>query len=530
MQTGERSEPPDLGETTRQSDERELLISHLQKLLLEREKTAQILQSQLNSITRSAGWTVFQKLWDVYERLRLRAFYSKVTSRLSTLNRYYARWNGNHFTIKGADEAPSIKSDALESGAYAESLAMAKALLDRSRAALKELKGADVRAIAFYLPQFHPIKENDQWWGKGFTEWTNVTKARPNFEGHYQPHLPAELGFYDLRVPEVREQQAELAREYGINGFCYYHYWFGGRRLLERPFNEVLSSGRPDFPFCLCWANENWTRRWDGAEKEILIGQRHSPEDDRNFIRSLFPAFEDRRYIRINGKPILLVYRVDLLPNAKQTATTWREEMKNAGLGGVYLCAAQTSGTLDPRPYGFDGAVEFPPHGMATTNLNSQITRLNPNFAGLVRDYLVKANAMIHKPKPDYTVFKTVMPAWDNTARRQDTGITYINSSPEAYEYWLGKAVEYAVTNNRGDERLVFINAWNEWAEGAHLEPDRRYGRRYLEATRNVLSVVRGKKFVGRGRDGSMEGLVFNGKNVTIVSHKKARKWRPKSV
>src|SRR5215475_7082935 len=459
MRTGERN---DLGETARQSDERELVISHLQELLLEREKTAQVLQSELNSITRSAGWTVFQKLWGVYERSRLRAFYSKVTSRLSTLNKYYARSNGSHFTIKVADEAPSIK-------------------------------GADVRAVAFYLPQFHPINENDQWWGKGFTEWTNVTKARPNFEGHYQPHLPAELGFYDLRVPEVREQQAELAREYGIHGFCYYHYWFGGRRLLERPFNEVLSNGRPDFPFCLCWANENWTRRWDGAEKEILIGQRHSPEDDRDFIRSLFPAFEDRRYIRINGKPILLVYRVDLLPNTEQTATTWREEMKNAGLGGVYLCAAQTHSVLDPRPYGFDGAVEFPPHGMAATDLNSQITGLNPNFAGLVRDYLVKANAMIHKPKPDYTVFKTVMPAWDNTARRQDACITYINSSPEAYEYWLGKAVEYAAANNRGDERLVFINAWNEWAEGAHLEPDRRYGRRYLEATRNVLSVVRGK-------------------------------------
>src|SRR5262245_60669708 len=465
----------------RQPDERELVINHLQKLVTEREGTIQLLTAQLNYARSGVGWAAVRRLSGVYNRLRRRGYFSKATSDSQTLTRVFTQPNGDR--LKGAGP---------EDAARPESLDVAKALLNRSRASLKELRGNDVRAIAFYLPQFHPIPENDRWWGKGFTEWTNVTKARPNFEGHYQPHLPADLGFYDLRVPEAREQQAELAGEYGIHGFCYYHYWFGGRRLLERPFNEALSSGRPDFPFCLCWANENWTRRWDGGKNETLIAQRYSDEDDRNFIRSLFPAFEDRRYIRINGKPLLIVYRADILPDAKQTAAIWREEMKNAGVGEIYLCAVQSFGVhIAPEHYEFDGAVEFPPHGQTAPNLNSQVARVNPDFAGVVVDYMTNANALIHRPKPDYTLFKTVMTGWDNTPRRQDAGLIFVNSGPEAFEYWLGKAVEHMIANYKGAERMVFINAWNEWGEGAHLEPDRRYGRRYLEATRNVLSAVR---------------------------------------
>jgi lipopolysaccharide biosynthesis protein len=442
-----------------QPGEEELVIRHLQKLLTEREETIQSLREQLNSVRMSMGRVALRKLRDAYARSITRG------------TRVSARTNDD-----------PLKDDGLE---------LTNALLNRSRTDLNKLKGSNVRAIAFYLPQYHPIPENDRWWGKGFTEWTNVTKARPNFDGHYQPHLPADLGFYDLRVPEAREQQAELAAEYGVHGFCYYHYWLGGRRLLELPFNEALSNGRPNFPFCLCWANHNWTRAWDGGENEILIKQPYSTEDDRNFIRSLFPAFEDRRYIRVNGKPLLIVYQANILPNAKQTAIIWREEMRKAGLGEIYLCAVQSVG-FDPRLCEFDAAVEFPPNHMTMGKLNSRVARLSPDFSGAIFDYLTAANVMIHKPKPDYTLFKSVMPGWDNTPRRQDAPRIFINSSPEAYEYWLGKAVEHMVGNYQGDERLVFINAWNEWGEGAHLEPDHRYGRRFLESTRNVLGVTSG--------------------------------------
>src|SRR6266478_229140 len=188
-----------------------------------------------------------------------------------------------------------------------------------------------IRPIAFYLPQYHTIPENDIWWGKGFTEWTNVVKARPQFKGHYQPHLPGELGFYDLRLEEVRQRQAALAREYGLYGFCYYHYWFNGRRILERPFKEVLASGKPDFPFCLCWANENWTRVWDGGGQDVLLQQHYSAEDDRQHIRWLANAFRDPRYIRIGGRPLFLVYRTELLPDPARTAAIWRNEVAKAG-------------------------------------------------------------------------------------------------------------------------------------------------------------------------------------------------------
>jgi FkbM family methyltransferase len=355
------------------------------------------------------------------------------------------------------------------------------------------LKVDNIRVIAFYLPQFHPIPENDLWWGKGFTDWVNVVKAKPNFLGHYQPHIPTDLGFYDLRVPEVREQQADLARRHGIYGFCYHHYWFHGHRLLERPFNEVLKSGSPDFPFCLCWANENWTRRWDGDEQEILIAQKHSKEDDIAFIRDVIPAFRDERYIRIKGKPLLIVYRVNLLLNPKETAEVWREECKKAGID-IYLCVAQSFDITDPRQYGFDAAVEFPPHGIFIPTINQAVQITNRDFKGLIYSYDEITIFMKGKKCPRYTLFRTVMPSWDNTPRRQNAGNIFQNASPEAYKEWLYYSIGYTGKNLEGDERLVFINAWNEWAEGAHLEPDRKYGSAYLEATADTILAVSATK------------------------------------
>ncbi len=355
----------------------------------------------------------------------------------------------------------------------------------------------DVKLIAFYLPQFHPIPENDRWWGRGFTEWTNVTAARPVFDGHYQPHLPSELGFYDLRVPEVREQQAELARAHGIHGFCYYHYWFGGRRLLERPFDEMLRTGRPDFPFCVCWANENWTRRWDGAEHEVLIAQAHSDGDDGAFIRALLPAFRDPRYIRVGERPLLIVYRAPLLPDMPRTLGIWARECRRAGLPPPFVLAALTFNLADPRPLGVDGAIEFPPHGSRVAPLAPPPGRVDPDFQGTILDYGRLARQFLRRSTAPFRRFRTVVPGWDNTPRRRRRGVILHGSTPERYAAWLAGAVRETYQRHPPGERLVFINAWNEWGEGAHLEPDRRFGRAYLEATRDALRRARAPQAEG---------------------------------
>jgi lipopolysaccharide biosynthesis protein/glycosyltransferase involved in cell wall biosynthesis len=348
------------------------------------------------------------------------------------------------------------------------------------------------RVIAFYLPQFHPIPENDEWWGQGFTEWTNVTKALPNFEGHYQPHIPDELGYYDLRLPAVQKRQVELAKKYGIYGFCFYYYWFSGKRLLERPIDQYLANPDLDLPFCLCWANENWTRRWDGAEHELLIAQEYNEQEYEHFIRDISPNFLDPRYIRVDGKPILLVYRISLLPNPQKAAEIWRAECRKMGIGEIYLIAVQSFGIKDPRPFGFDAAVEFPPSHLGEAKIsNSSVHITNPDFKGQIFDYNIAAHAMLEKKHEGYTLFKSVMPSWDNTARRQDNSHIFINSSPENYRKWLSQVVKYTTQHLPEDKRFIFVNAWNEWAEGTHLEPDKLQGFAYLQAT--AEAVTRGK-------------------------------------
>ena len=348
--------------------------------------------------------------------------------------------------------------------------------------------GFDVRLIAFYLPQFHPVAENDRWWGPGFTDWRNVVRATPLFEGHYQPHLPGELGFYDLRLDEVRRRQVELARAHGIYGFCYYYYWFNGRRILEHPLDRYVADQSIDFPFCICWANENWSRRWDGGNREVLLVQEHDTASDMKFIRDVIPLFKDPRYIRVNGMPLLVLYRADLLKFPAETAAGWREECEKAGLPGIHLCAAQTFEISDPRPFGFDSACEFPPHRHAVGHITEGLPGLPDGFKGWVCDYELVARHSLTAPVPDYPLYRGLFPSWDNSARKREQALIFHNADPHRYEYWLRGLVEYTRQNLVGDQRLIFINAWNEWAEGAHLEPDLKYGSAYLDATLRALS------------------------------------------
>jgi hypothetical protein len=341
------------------------------------------------------------------------------------------------------------------------------------------------KALAFYLPQYHPIPENDEWWGKGFTEWRNVTKARPLFPGPYQPHLPGELGFYDLRVPEVRIAQAELARTHGVSGFIYYHYWFHGRRLLERPFDEMLASGEPDFPFALCWANEEWTRGWDAQTGHILVRQEYSAADDLDHIHWLLKVFADPRYIRIDGRPLLLIYRPSMLPDGLRTTDLWRKEAQKAGFPDLYLCWVESWGPPPdpggPESVGLDASVGFmPQHGHPVH------TPLSTLRGHRILDYPTAARAEVELQHRRWKRFPSVMVSWDNTARRARAATIYDGATPANYEAWLRATVE-KVADVRDEENYLFILAWNEWAEGNHLEPDQRYGRAFLESTRAVL-------------------------------------------
>jgi lipopolysaccharide biosynthesis protein len=383
-----------------------------------------------------------------------------------------------------------------------------------------------LRTIAFYLPQFHPIPENDQWWGKGFTEWRNVVQAKTLFKGHDQPHLPADLGFYDLRVPETREAQAELAQTYGIAGFCYYHYWFNGRLLLNRPIDEVLRTGHPRLPFCFCWANENWTRRWDGLENEVLMKQDYSHEDDQIHIEHLIRAFSDDRYIKIDGRPLFLVYRTGTLPNPARTAEIWRKACRAVGFPDLFLARVESDGNdVDPATIGFNGVVEFAPdwallpprkfrrdewdltqrayNALQKAGLLSRAYRAHKVFS-----YAGLSERMQSRPPVPYVRFRCATPGWDNSPRRQREANIFHGSTPELYERWLQAIIRETLLTHQGDGRIVFVNAWNEWAEGNHLEPDQRWGRAYLDATMRAVRTAAGRSSdVGTPKPGSIAYL-----------------------
>lgn len=340
-----------------------------------------------------------------------------------------------------------------------------------------------MKTIAFYLPQFHPIPENDEWWGKGFTEWTNVAKARPRFDGHYQPQIPADLGFYDLRTEETRIAQAELAAEYGISGFCYYHYWFNGKMLLERPLNEILESRKPNFPFCVCWANENWSRRWDGQNQEILIEQNYDDYNAEAHMEWLSRLFLDNRYIKIKGKPLFLIYRAGDITNVEQRVMDWEKTVRKKGFPGIYLCYVQNFTTnisvQDFLKMGFSAILEFEPRPT-----KDMIPKQVPG--AFTYDYEDFVKKFLKKSKTDYISFPCVFPSWDNSPRKKVDANIIQNLNPEMYKIWLKAAFRW-VKDYDPEEQIIFINAWNEWAEGCHLEPDLQNGRKFLVATKEAL-------------------------------------------
>lgn len=340
------------------------------------------------------------------------------------------------------------------------------------------------KLIAFYLPQFHTFPENEEWHGKGFTEWTNVTKAIPHFIGHRQPQLPIDVGFYDLSNVDIMKRQVELAKLYGIYGFCFHYYWFSGKRLMEKPIFNWLNDKTIDFPFCLCWANENWSKLWDGGNKEVLMKQELKDGDDEKFADDILPFFLDKRYIRIDDKPLFIVYRPALFAKERfnEFVNKLKDKCKINGINDLYILVANTFGFSDnPCEWGADALVEFPPHNICVSAINAKL--LSQQSSITVYDF----NSL---KLPHYTnkVFRTVFPSWDNTARKAFSGGScFQNCTPSAYQKWLQDCINYTKKNMSSQEQFVFINAWNEWAEGAHLEPDQYYGYAYLDATKKAL-------------------------------------------
>ncbi|HVV32351.1 MAG TPA: glycoside hydrolase family 99-like domain-containing protein, partial [Vitreimonas sp.] len=338
----------------------------------------------------------------------------------------------------------------------------------------------------FYLPQFHAIKENDEWWGPGFTEWTGVSTLKKQFEKHQAPYLPADLGFYDILSRDTRRKQGELAKQYGVYGFCYYFYWFSGKRILERPLELMLREREPDMPFCLCWANEPWSRRWDGSEQDVLIAQHHDIEGDLAILDDLAPFFADDRYIRIDGKALFVIYRMSLMAEPRAFVMRLRQAALERGLGELFICNVMSFGDTDPTAFGCDAAVEFPPHNTPARGVDWGELGVPPSFKGQIYDYASLLELSASEIRP-FAYFPGAMPRWDNTARKGATGHLFAHSTPELFEAWLRSAGKRAL-EQWPDTPLVFINSWNEWGEGAHLEPDRLTGRRYLESVRRVAS------------------------------------------
>lgn len=354
----------------------------------------------------------------------------------------------------------------------------------------------DPRLMAFYLPQFHPIKENDHVWGKNFTEWTNVTGDTPRFIGHRQPILPKDTGFYDLRLEENIVDQIGLAKKHGIYGFCFYYYWFSGKRLLEKPLDSFLNHKEWDFNFTICWANENWTKRWDGRDSEVIVAQKYEKDDPLKFIKDVEHILLDPRYVRENDKPVLLVFRASEMKQPEEYAAVWRNYFRKMHKTELHLVSIVSFEDKDPRDYGFDAGLDFAPQssffkndaftGNRYPHINVSDKLIDINFAGSVADYRAIALNKNTYEYFDFPTYKCVTPSWDNDARKKNKGFVMYNESPDVYAKWLKNILD--IETEKAKSPMVFINAWNEWAEGAVLEPTAHYGHAILNRTTEVLS------------------------------------------
>ena len=375
------------------------------------------------------------------------------------------------------------------------------------------------RVIAFYLPQYHPIPENDEWWGPGFTEWVNVVKAKPLFRGHYQPRIPADLGFYDLRLPEIRQQQADLAMEAGVEGFCYYHYWFGnGKQLLERPFNEVLASGKPDFPFCLCWANHDWTNKtWQKGfslkADSTIMKMHYDFEDHKKHFFSLLPAFKDKRYITVDGMPLFGIWAPKDVPEVSRFIQLWRQLAVENGLPGIHFCGYTTNATgrsVKGGKLSLWATDEAAEHYQAVLDLgfdaviSTGLSRGQSMCKGKIRmlaDYLAKHTFLPAHNRTDYekvmnnyyveedgweNVYPTLMPQWDRTPRAGVRTNPLTNATPEKFQRSIEHVLKL-IEKKQAQHKILFLKSWNEWGEGNYVEPDQKFGHQYLKAIHDAV-------------------------------------------
>ncbi len=353
-----------------------------------------------------------------------------------------------------------------------------------------------IKPIALYLPQYHEIPENNEWWGQGFTEWTNVKKAQPLYEGHYQPHIPhKDIGYYDLSDVNVMRKQVQMAKKYKIYGFCFYYYHFAnGKRLLEKPLNNWLKATDIDFPFCFAWANENWTRSWDGGNKEVIMPQQYDEQNMINMLKDMLPAFQDSRYIKVDNKPLLLIYRAEIIPHIQVLIKKWRKLIKENGFDDLYLVSMQNFEQKNPYNMGFNAAVEFAPQALKKPfnfNVSKELSSVSQYGATvfLMNEII---NKMIYRLNVSYPRIKCVCPSWDNTARCGEKAPRFIyDATPASFNKFMKLSIKETLSYRNNSvfsqaQEFLFINAWNEWGEGAHLEPDEKYGYEWLEIIKNI--------------------------------------------